>query len=368
MAQYSRERRILHIDMDAFYASVEQHERPELRGKPVVVGGDPTKRGVVATCSYEARKYGLRSAMPSRTAYRLCPQAIFVAPRFDLYRAVSKKIMSVFLEYTDLIEPLSLDEAFLDITINKKVLRSPVQVAQQIRDRILEETGLTASAGVSYNRVLAKLASDFQKPNGMTIVTPRDTRAFLDPLPIRKFFGVGKVAEAKLKATGVETGKDLLGLSEQRLCDLFGKQGSVLYHVARGEDDRAVNPNRERKSLGRETTFEHDIEDWELVQPLLIPLAEQVIQRLAAIGCSGAQSLTVKIKWADFTETTKTISLSSPITDVEGILHYLPLLLAQVKSEKAIRLLGVTLSQLQFIDEKNAPSTILTPSLWDAAS
>ena len=306
--------------------------------------------------------------MPSRTAYRLCPQAIFVAPRFDLYRAVSQKIMSIFLEYTDLVEPLSLDEAFLDITVNKKGLRSPVQVAQQIRAHILTETGLTASAGVSYNRFLAKLASDFQKPNGLTVVTPRDTRAFLDPLPIRKFFGVGEVAEAKLKAPGIETGADLLQVSEERLIEMFGKQGRVLYHVARGEDDRPVQTDRVRKSLGRETTFEHDIEDWELVLPSLIPLAEQVIQRLAAIGCSGAQSLTVKIKWADFTETTKTISLSSPITDVEGILHYLPLLLAQIKSAKAIRLLGVTLAQLQFIDEKKPPSTILTPSLWDAAS
>jgi DNA polymerase-4 len=233
-------RKIIHIDMDAFYALVEQWDNPELKGKPVIVGGDPQRRGVVAACSYEARQFGIHSAMACATAYKHCPHAAFIRPRFDVYKSVFRLIREIFLAYTDLMEPLSLDEAFLDVTQNKKGLSSATRIAQQIRRQIFQRTeGLTASAGVSFNKFLAKVASDVNKPNGITVITPDQAADFFDQLPIRKFFGVGKVTEERVLNLGIKTGADLKKFSFDRLVDYFGKAGSYYYRIAHGRDDHA---------------------------------------------------------------------------------------------------------------------------------
>ena len=252
-------RKIIHIDMDAFYASVEQRDNPQLRGKPVIVGGQPDKRGVVAACSYEARKFGVHSAMSSARAHTICPQAVFVYPRFDKYRAASAVIMEIFHEYTYLVEPLSLDEAFLDVTRNKKGIESATQIARQIRREIFDKTGLTASAGVSYNKFLAKVASDYRKPDGLTVVVPDKAQSFIDHLPIRKFSGVGKVTEKKMLGLGIRTGEDLRKLSRDDLIRIFGKYGAYFYNIAHGMDSRPVTTERIRKSLGKEITLGEDI-------------------------------------------------------------------------------------------------------------
>ena len=244
--------------MDAFYASVEQRDQPHLRDKPVAVGGGGN-RGVVAAASYEARQYGVRSAMPGVRAARLCPPLIFVKPRFDIYKKVSDQIHSIFEEYTDLIEPLSLDEAFLDVTENKKNLNSATLLATEIRNRIFEETQLTASAGVSFNKFLAKIASDINKPNGQKVITPEEAIPFLDLLPVEKFFGVGKVTAKRMHKMGIRTGADLKKISELELAQRFGKAGRYYYKIVRAQDDRKVNPNRVRKSIGAERTFNEDI-------------------------------------------------------------------------------------------------------------
>ena len=249
-------RAILHLDLDAFYASIEQRDHPDYRGKPVIVGGSPDRRGVVATASYEARKYGVHSAMPSRTAYRLCAQAIFLPARFEVYRAVSQQIMAIFRQQTALVEPLSLDEAFLDVTDMAHNLHEATRLAREIKRQIWEQTNLTASAGVSYCKFLAKIASDAHKPDGLTVIAQDEASAFLDALPIEKFFGVGKVTSAKLRELGIQTGADLKHIGEERLHDLFGKYGGQLYHYACGMDDRPVEPVRERKSVGKEVTLE----------------------------------------------------------------------------------------------------------------
>ncbi len=266
-------RKIIHIDMDAFYASIEQRDHPEWRGLPVIVGGDPQRRGVVATCSYEARVFGVHSAMPSRTAARLCPHAIFVPPRFAIYRQVSAQIMDIFRSITDLVEPLSLDEAYLDVTHNHMQEPSATRIAQQLKARIHAETGLTASAGVSFNKFIAKLASDYRKPDGLTVIPPARAEEFLTQMPISKFFGVGKVTAARLQAEGIETGADLLRMSEFELRALLHERGSSLYQQVRGHDDREVQPTRERKSIGKETTLAEDIRDEEMLVRLLSQLA-----------------------------------------------------------------------------------------------
>ncbi|CAB1061728.1 DNA polymerase IV (EC [Olavius sp. associated proteobacterium Delta 1] len=255
-------RKIIHLDMDAFYASVEQRDTPELKGKPVIVGGDPNHRGVVAACSYEARKFGIHSAMASSTAYKLCPDAIFIRPRFDVYKAVSSEIREIFHEYTNLVEPLSLDEAFLDVTENFKEMVSATLIAKEIKNQIYSRTGrLTASAGVSFNKFLAKVASDINKPDGITVVTPEMAASFIDRLPIRKFFGVGKVTEEKMIGFGIKTGADLKKYKKEKLIQIFGKSGNYFYNIAHGKDDRPVEPNRIRKSIGKETTLPEDIDD-----------------------------------------------------------------------------------------------------------
>ena len=339
-------RKVIHIDMDAFYASVEQRDHPELRQRPVIVGGDPNGRGVVATCSYEARKFGIHSAMPAARAYRLCPQAIFVRPRFSVYRQVSQQIREIFLSYTDLVEPLSLDEAYLDVTVNKFNIQSATWIAQEIRRKIRQTTGLTASAGISYNKFLAKIASDVNKPDGLTLVTPEQASDFIAALPIRRFHGVGRVTEKKMQQLGINTGADLLRFSLEDLHRYFGKAGAYYYYIARGIDQRPVVPDRVRKSIGKETTLGEDLADRSRMLTILGGLSEQVAETLAAKQTSGL-TLTLKVKYADFQQVTRSISREQAIESSEDILALAEELLKKTDAgEKSVRLLGVTVSHL----------------------
>jgi DNA polymerase-4 len=338
-------RKIIHIDMDAFYASVEQRDRPGLKGKPVIVGGDPLSRGVVAACSYEARKFGVHSAMASSTAYRLCPDAIFIRPRFDIYRAVSAQIRDIFYEYTDLVEPLSLDEAFLDVTENYKGMPSATLIAREIRKKTYERTGkLTASAGVSFNKFLAKVASDFNKPNGITVITPEMADEFIDSLPIRKFFGVGKVTEEKMLNLGIKTGADLKGIKKERLIELFGKSGIYFYEIAHGIDDRPVEPNRIRKSIGRETTFLEDIDDTDQMLEILDEIAADLEDSLLERDAKG-RTVTLKVKYFDFRSITRSVTIDEPADNASVIMKYIKPLLSRTEAgEKKVRLLGISIS------------------------
>ncbi len=339
-------RKVIHIDMDAFYASVEQRDHPELRQCPVIVGGDPNGRGVVATCSYEARKFGIHSAMPAARAYRLCPQAIFVRPRFSVYRQVSQQIREIFLSYTDLVEPLSLDEAYLDVTVNKFNIQSATWIAQEIRRKIRQTTGLTASAGISYNKFLAKIASDVNKPDGLTLVTPEQANDFIAALPIRRFHGVGRVTEQKMQQLGINTGADLLRFSLEDLHRYFGKAGAYYYYIARGIDQRPVVPDRVRKSIGKETTLGEDLADRSRMLTILGALSEQVAETLAAKQTSGL-TLTLKVKYADFQQVTRSISREQAIESSEDILALAEELLKKTDAgERSVRLLGVTVSHL----------------------
>lgn len=359
-------RKIIHIDMDAFYASIEQRDNPQLKGKPVIVGGNPERRGVVATCSYEARRYGIHSAMPAKTALKRCPHAIFITPRFDVYRAVSAQIMQIFQSYTDLVEPLSLDEAFLDVTQNKQQLTAATHVAQAIKQQIYEKTQLTASAGVSYNKFIAKLASDYHKPNGLTVIPPERAERFLEHLPIHKFFGVGKVTAARLHELGIQNGADLKQMSEQRLRELFHKHGSLLYHSVRGEDERPVTPTRERKSVGKETTLVEDSSNIEQLREILQRLAIQVEQHLKTLGLHG-KTVTLKLRWSDFQLLTRSISLPSAIQSADDILAPIyPLLQAQLADGRSVRLVGVTVSHLAPVTPPSAiQASYNMRSLWD---
>ncbi|MFY9398618.1 MAG: DNA polymerase IV [Desulfomonilia bacterium] len=355
-------RKIIHIDMDAFYASVEQRDNPGLRGRPVIVGGDPGSRGVVAACSYEARKYGVHSAMPSSQAYRLCPGAVFIPPRFDAYREVSARIMELFREYTHLVEPLSLDEAFLDVTENRMALASATETARILRAEILRRTGLTASAGVSYNKFLAKAASDFRKPNGLTVVTPETAAAFIDRLPIGKFFGVGRVTEKRMRDLGITCGADLKKRSEEELVRLFGKAGSFFYRIARGIDPRPVVPERVRKSLGKETTLEHDIDDLGWMKVLLTELASSVSSHLTARGLKG-RTVTLKLKYHDFKSITRSITPGGWIDDAGEILELALKLLGETEAgARKVRLLGITVSNFSEPPGRlGKPSQLLLP-------
>lgn len=346
-------RKIIHIDMDAFFASVEQRDNPKLKGKPVIVGGNPQSRGVVATCSYEARQYGIHSAMPSKVAYNRCPYAVFVPPRFDVYKKVSYQIREIFYRYTDLVEPLSLDEAFLDVTNNKKNIKYATEIAKRIKEEIFNEVGLTASAGVSYNKFLAKLASDYKKPNGMTVLTPKNAQEFLDNLPINKFFGIGKVTSRALLNLGINNGYDLRQLDLYELENLFKSRGYSYYQYSRGIDNRPVEPYRERKSVGAETTLSQNlnIEDEE-VADILSEICEDVSRRLNNSEKMG-KTITLKIKYDDFTQITRSISLESPIYKHEDIrVNIYNLLKNLLNNGKQIRLLGVTISNLVDIKEE----------------
>lgn len=347
-----KKRKIIHIDMDAFYASIEQRDNPYLKGKPLVVGGSPHGRGVVSTCSYEARKYGIHSAMPCKEAYIRCPYAVFVRPRFYVYKEVSNQIRNIFHRYTDLVEPLSLDEAFLDVTENKKKIKSATIIAKLIKEDIKRETGLTASAGVSYNKFVAKLASDYQKPNGLTVITEDNVQEFLDALPVKKFFGVGKVTERVLKNNGINTGYDLRNTSLEKLEKIFKNRGLELYNFARGIDNRPVNPTRIRKSIGAETTLieNKNIDDAETVM-ILDELCEEVAERMAKED-KVAKTITLKIKFEDFKTITRSLSVSDYIRNYDDIRFYAAELLTHVEdSTKTIRLFGVTVSNLEKEEE-----------------
>lgn len=346
-------RKIIHIDMDAFYASVEQRDNPKLKGKPVIVGGSPQSRGVVATCSYEARQYGVHSAMPAREAYKRCPYAVFVRPRFERYHNVSRQIREIFYRYTDLVEPLSLDEAFLDVTNNKMNIKYATEIAKRIKSDIYNETGLTASAGVSYNKFLAKLASDYKKPNGLTVLTPENAQDFLDKLPINKFFGIGKVTARTLANLGINTGYDLRQLDLYQLESVFKSRGYSFYQFARGIDFRPVEPYRERKSVGSETTLGCNLNiDDEDVVDILSEICEDVSQRLEYVKKIG-KTITLKIKYDDFTQITRSISVERPIHNHEDIrVNVYNLLKNVVDNGKQIRLLGVTVSNLIDLKEE----------------
>ena len=356
---------ILHIDMDAFYASIEQRDQPDLRGRAVIVGASPDKRGVVASCSYEARQFGIHSAMPSRTAFRLCPQAVFLPARFEVYRAVSVRIMQLFRTYTDLVEPLSLDEAYLDVTSTVRDLDEAAQMAREIKQQIWEHTGVTASAGVSYNKFLAKLASDAHKPDGLTVISPEDAPAFLDTLPIDHFFGVGKVTAAKLREVGIAYGADLKHLGEARLRALLGKHGDQLSRFVHGQDDRPVEPTRQRKSIGKEVTFERDLVDRGLMEAVLEQLARQVEDRLVDLDLYG-RTLTLKLRWSDFQLLTRSISRPGGFQDAQSMIPLLHRLLAQLDGgNRAVRLLGVSVSHLLSSKDMQRSGQVTSLSLWD---
>lgn len=334
--------------MDAFFASLEQRDNPSLKGKPVAVGGSK-ERGVVAAASYEARKYGVRSAMPSVTAFKKCPQIIFVPPRFEVYKNVSLQIKNIFREYTDLIEPLSLDEAYLDVTRNKMNMEYAMDIADEIRAKVLSETNLTCSAGISFNKFLAKSATDINKPNGMFVITPSRVERFIDQLPIEKFFGVGRVTAEKMRKRGITNGKELKAKSKFQLTSWFGKAGSYYYNVARGIDERPVNPNRIRKSLGAERTFRQDLVDLHQAKDKLELLLEELLKRLEKAQISG-RSLTLKVKYSDFSQVTRSRT-SLEFLSTDDIYSYADELLLEVPEiENGIRLLGLQLSNFDVLE------------------
>lgn len=336
-------RKIIHIDMDAFYASIEQRDFPEYRGKPLAVG-HAEARGVVAAASYEARKYGVRSAMPSTTALRKCPHLIFVSPRFDAYKEVSEQIMELFLEYTDLVEPLSLDEAFLDVTENRKNIPSATLIAKEIKERIREITGLTASAGVSHNKFLAKIASDYNKPDGLFVIHPKDAERFVESLEIERFFGVGKVTAQKMHQLGIHTGADVKKMSEAYLVRHFGKAGYTYYENARAIDSRAVNPNRIRKSVGAENTFETDLEMSTKMTIELYHIARRTWERIEAKSFYG-RTITLKIKYTDFEIITRSKTFANPVTNFRFFWDTAKEMLKHIDtSQKKVRLMGLTIS------------------------
>lgn len=339
-------RKIIHVDMDAFYASVEQRDDPTLRGKPVAVG-HAAQRGVVAAASYEAREFGVRSAMPSTTALRQCPELVFVPPRFEVYRAVSHQIRNIFADYTSLIEPLSLDEAYLDVTQNLRAIPTASATAKEIRARILAETGLTASAGISYNKFLAKLASDHRKPNGQFVITPEMGPAFVGQLSVGKFHGVGPVTADKMKALGIHTGADLRQQSLEFLHQHFGKSGAWYHAIARGKDDRPVRPDRQRKSSGSETTFKED-----LIYPADIEAGVRAMADDVWVWCEKHQvfghTVTVKVKYSDFQQVTRSRTLETPVATREQLRAVSIALLKTIYPVTiGIRLVGVTVSKLR---------------------
>jgi len=336
-------RKIIHVDMDAFYASVEQRDNPAYKGLPIVVGGLPNQRGVVATASYEARAFGIRSAMPSKKAQDLCPEVLFVWPRFDVYKTVSGQIRSIFRRYTDIIEPLSLDEAYLDVTEDKLGIGSALEIAKQIKEAIKSELQLTASAGVSTNKFVAKIASDMNKPDGLTFIGPSKIELFIEHLPIEKFHGIGKVTAKKMRDMQIYRGADLKKRSQQDLVRLFGKTGNFYYNIVRGIDERPVQPFRELKSVGAEDTFHQDLFSFtQLIDELRI-IAKKVINRLEAKQIKGF-TLTLKIKFSDFKQITRNYTHAHPILFEDIEVYAIDLLKAAPIEGKGIRLLGITIS------------------------
>ena len=338
-------RKIIHIDMDAFYASVEQRDFPEYRSKPIAVGGS-SERGVVAAASYEARRFGVRSAMSSAKAKQRCSSLIFVKARFEVYRQVSQQIRAIFRDYTDLVEPLSLDEAYLDVTENKKGITSAIRIAMDIRQHIKEETQLTASAGISYNKFLAKVASDINKPDGWKVILPEEAEAFLEALPIEKFHGIGKVTAQKMRRLGIATGAELKQVDQEKLHHHFGKVGRYYYNIVRGIDERSVDPSRIRKSISAERTFDYDLQTHAELVEEVDRVAEILIDRMEKAQAQGL-TLTLKVKYADFSLITRSVTQKQMIKDIATIkllaaelLHHIDL------EEHPVRLLGVGVSNL----------------------
>ena len=350
MQDFNSNRKIIHIDMDAFYASVEQMDNPDLKGKPVAVGGNET-RGVVSAASYEARKFGVRSALSGVLAKKYCPELIFVRPRFDRYKEISKKIRKIFYEYTDLVEPLSLDEAYLDVTQNKKGNPSATLIAQEIRYRIWNEIGLTASAGISINKFIAKIASDYNKPNGQKTVGPDEVLSFLEELPIRKFYGVGKVTTEKMYQLGIFTGLDLKNKSEEFLEKHFGKSGKFYYSVVRGIHNSEVKSDRITKSVAAEHTFNENLSSEIFMEEKLQTIAQQLEKRIKKNDIAG-KTVTLKIKYSDFTQQTRSKTLPYFISDKGLILETVKELLYQERMKDSVRLLGISLSNLNTEEKK----------------
>ncbi|MBO6605244.1 DNA polymerase IV [Psychroserpens sp.] len=337
-------RKIIHVDMDAFYASVAQMDNPELKGKPIAVGGGGT-RGVISAASYEARKFGVKSAMTGRLAIKLCPDLIFVKTDFERYKTISKQVRAIFHDYTDLVEPLSLDEAYLDVTENKKGNPSATLIAEEIRNRIQNEIGLTASAGISINKFIAKVASDYNKPNGQKTVNPEDVVQFLEALDIRKFYGVGKVTAEKMYQLGIFTGKDLKSKSLDYLELNFGKSGKFYFDVVRGIHRSEVKPNRIRKSLAAERTFSENLSSEIFMLEKLEHIADEVARRLQQSKVAG-KTVTLKIKYSDFTLQTRSKTSEYFMSDKSMILEIAKQLLYQEKLKNSVRLLGISLSNL----------------------
>jgi DNA polymerase IV len=359
-------RKIIHIDMDAFYASVEQRDNPALRGKPVVVGGSPEKRGAVAAASYEARKFGVHSALPSRSAQAKCPHLIFVKPRFEVYKSISAQIREIFYQYTDLVEPVAFDEAYLDVTENKRGIASAQQLAEMIRSDIFAVTQLTASAGVSVNKFLAKMASGLNKPNGMAVIRPHEAMDFVAGLPIEKFHGIGQATATKLHDMGIFSGADLRERSETELIQHFGKMGRFYYRIARGEDDRAVVPNRIRKSISVENSFDPDLRDRVMIETALRQVAIDLFDRLTQVDAKG-QMLTLKVKFADYTQVTRSTTQAAVITDL-GLIQALAqqLLDGLELGGRSVRLLGLGMSKLA--NEAQPFEQLTLPMVYDRPS
>ncbi len=339
-----KSRAIIHIDMDAFYTSVEQNDHPELKGKPVIVGGSPTSRGVVSSASYEARAFGIHSAMPCSKAYRILPNAIFLKPNFERYEEISHQMMEIFHHYTEFVEPLSLDEAYLDVTQSPFLKTTVTHLAQEIKQAIFEKTGLTASAGIGPNKFIAKLASDYKKPNGLTVVKPSEAKKFILPLPIGKMWGVGEVTEKHFKSLGIQTIGDIRKLSLKKMADEFGKSGFFYYKLAQGVDDRPVEASSEYKSIGQETTFERDTLDIDFMREILHELCQSVAERLLSNEIK-AHTVTLKVKYHDFKLITRSRTVSIPVQKAHDLMNVIEILFPKTEAgQKQIRLLGVSVS------------------------
>ena len=332
--------------MDAFYASVEQRDNPAYRGKPVVVGGSPQGRGVVAAASYESRKYGIHSAMPASQAVKRCPHAIFVKPRFDVYKEVSHQIREIFFEYTDLVEPLSLDEAYLDVTQNLVNNPSATLIAKEIKQKVLDQTGLVASAGISFNKFLAKIASDLDKPDGLSVIHPKKAEAFIEQLPIGKFYGVGDATRRKMESLGIRTGADLKQWEEVDLVKKFGKSGHHYYRIARAIDHRSVKSHRIRKSIGKERTFSEDVSDLEWITQFLKDLAEKISESMKKLDAAG-KTVTLKVRYKNFDTVTRSYSHPHFIYTPDDIAGTAIRLLEETEAgAREVRLLGISISSL----------------------
>lgn len=349
------ERKIIHLDMDAFYASIEKRDNPKLKNRPVIVGGMPNKRGVVSTCSYEARKFGVHSAMPSSTAARLCPDAVFIRPRIDYYKKISIQIFTIYKKYTNYMEPLSLDEAFLDLTEDKARIGSATNTARIIQKEVFCKTGLTVSAGVSYNKFLAKLASDMKKPNGITTITPNKAPDIIKDLPVEKFFGIGKATAQKMHMHKIFTGQDIINAGENKLFEIFGKHGALFFSFAKGTDTRPVSNTRERKSCGREITFQHDIKDKNKIIILIKKLCIKVSEILKKMDLQ-AYTATLKIRYYDFHTITRSKTMVTSFYEPQDIFHNLEELIEKTEiGKKEIRLIGVSTSNFE---NKNQPKQL----------